>query len=279
MVHPLTSIHGRSLGLGPEAADGAAKGTRRVIATGGYVSGSHGSQFSLPSPSRIVLFDDFLGDVLADEWNAVETDTDGAQAVLAGGIGGTLRITSGNDDGNGVVLPDASGVTSYLNWQASNGGLVMQARVKISRVTDAYLFVGFTDLVTIEAPIISAGTLETITTNASDAVGFVFDTNFTTDTYHLCGVAADVDATVQTVTALPVAAQYETLRLEISSAGVASFYRNGLQVGVSMAGAVTAATDLTPVVLTSNQDGTSALTCDIDYIHVEMIRAADGGVA
>ena len=31
-----------------------------------------------------------------------------------------------------------------------------------------------------------------------------------------------------------------------------------------------------PVVLASNQDGTTALTCDVDYIHVSMNRAADG---
>jgi hypothetical protein len=150
----LASLHGRKVGLGAEGKTGAMKGKSVLISDGGFISGSHGSQFKLPSPSTVAIFDDFLGDVLADEWNAVETDTDGAQAVLAGGIGGVLRITSGNDDGNGVVLPDASGFTSYLNWQASNGGLEMQTRFKMSRITDAYFFIGFTDLVTIEAPII-----------------------------------------------------------------------------------------------------------------------------
>lgn len=276
MVQILTSVHGRKAGLTAEGQTGAAKGKSRFMAPGGFVAGEHGNQFDLPSPSKVVLFDDFLGDVLADEWNAVETDTDGAQAVLAGGIGGTLRITTGNDDGNGVVLPDASGVTSYLNWQASNGGLVMQARVKMSRITDAYLFVGFTDLITIEAPIISAGSVDTITTNATDAVGFMFDTNQSTDTFHLVGVATDVDATRQAITAAPVADDYATFRIELSAAGVATFFYNGLQVGTPMSGAVTAAADLTPIVLASNQDGTTALTCDVDYIHVAMNRAADG---
>lgn len=276
MARILTSIHGRKAGLAADGRNGAHKGKAEFIAPGGFASGEHGNQFHHPSPSKVVLFDDFLGDVLQDPWNAVETDTDGAQAVLAGGIGGVLRITTGNDDGNGVVLPDASGVTSYLNWQASNGGLAMQARVKMSRITDAYLYVGFTDLVTIEAPVISAGSAETITTNATDAVGFVFDTNFTTDTFHLVGVATDVDATVQTLTSAPVADDYITLRVEITSAGVATFFINGSPVGTAMAGAVTAAADLTPIVLASNQDGTTALTCDVDYIHVVMSRAADG---
>ena len=274
----LTSNHRRKVGLTAEGNVGAQKGKAMLVASGGFIAGERGNAIALPGPSTVALFDDFLGDVLADEWNAVETDTDGAQAVLAGGIGGTLRITTGNDDGNGVVLPDASGVTSYLNWQASNGGLVIQARVKMSRITDAYLFVGFTDLITIEAPIV-CNTAETITTTATDAVGFVFDTNFTADTYHLCGVANNVDAAIQIIAGAPVADDYETLRIEVSAAGIASFFRNGAQVGTAMTGAVTPSVDLTPIVLASNQDGTTALTCDVDYIHVAMTRAADGDAA
>jgi hypothetical protein len=272
----LTSLRGRKLGLEAEGTIGAHKGKSRLISEGGFLAGSRGNQIALPSPSTVALFDDFLGDVLADEWNAVETDTDGAQAVLAGGIGGLLRITTGNDDGNGVVLPDLSGVTSYLNWQASNGGLVMQTRIKISRITLAYIFVGFTDLITIEAPVISAGSADTITTNATDAVGFMFDTGMATDTFHLVGVANNTDAAIQTLTTAPVADDFITLRIEVSAAGVASFFINGLQVGTPMSGAVTPGVDLTPAVYASNTDGTSAITMDVDYIHVAMNRAADG---
>lgn len=267
MSRILTSLHGKLAGL---------DSTGKLVCPGGFKSGDHGKQFAHPSPSTVVLFDDFLGDVLADEWTPVETDVDATEVVLAGGIGGVLRITTGNDDGNAVVLPDLAGVTSYLNWQASNGGLEMQARIKISRITQAYIFVGFTDLITIEAPVISAGSADTITTNASDAVGFMFDTNMATDTYHLVGVAGDTDAALQTVASVPVADDYATLRVEVTSAGAATFYYNGVQVGTTMSGAVTAATDLTPVVLASNLDGTSALTLDIDYIYAAMNRAADG---
>jgi hypothetical protein len=272
----LTSLHGRAVGLGPEGTVGAAKGKRALISKGGFRSGDRGKQVVLPSPDQVALFDDFLGDVLADQWNAVETDTDGAQAVLAGGIGGTLRITTGNDDGNAVVLPDLSGVTSYLNWQASNGGLRMVARIKISRITLAYIFVGFTDLITIEAPVYAAGSVDTITTDADDAVGFMFDTGMATDTFHLVGVAATVDATRQAISTAPVADDYITLGLEVTAAGVATFFINGLQVGTPMSGAVTPGADLTPVIYASNTDGTSALTLDVDWVNVSMNRAADG---
>jgi hypothetical protein len=276
MSRILTSLHGRLVGLSREGTVGAMKGKKRLLCEGGFGAGPEGLAIPLPGPSYVALFDDFLGDVLADQWNAVETDTDGAQAVLAGGIGGVLRITTGNDDGNAVVLPDLSGVTSYLNWQASNGGLFMQARIKISRITLAYIFVGFTDLITIEAPVYAAGSADTITTDATDAVGFMFDTGMATDTFHLVGVATNTDATIQTLTTAPVADDYITLRVEVSEAGVATFYINGRQAGTAMSGAVTAAADLTPVVYASNTDGTSAVTLDVDYIAVGMNRAADG---
>lgn len=269
MSQILTSLHGRQLGLDSRGA---------LIAPNGIRTGQHGKQIALPSPDQVVLFDDFLGDLIADEWAPVEgTDTTGAsQAVLAGSIGGALRLTTGDDDANLTVLTDLSGVVGgYLNWQASNGGLFMQARIKTSRITLAYLFVGFTDSVSAEVPI-QCNSGETLTTTATDAVGFVFDTAFTSDTWHLCGVATDVDATAQILTAAPVAADYETLRVEVTAAGVATFFRNGVQVGTAMTAAVTAAADLTPAIYVSNTDGTDPITLDVDYIAVGMNRATDG---
>ncbi len=250
----------------------------RLISRNGFRAGDHGKQIDQPAPDRIVLFDDFLGDVLRDPWNPVEgTDTDATQAVLAGGIGGVLRLTSGNDDANDVHVTDLSGVTSYLNWQASNGELAMQARVKISRITDAYMFVGFTDVITAEVPINVDAGADVITTTATDAVGFVFDSGALTAGLRLLGVANGTDATIQNVgTSYIVADDYVTLRIEVNSSGVASFFINGAQVGVVMTGAVTAAIDLTPAVYVSNLDGTEAVTLDVDYIHVSMTRAADG---
>ena len=59
-----------------------------------------------------------------------------------------MRLTSGNDDANGTAATDASGVTSFLNWQASNGGLYFETRIAVSRITNAYIYAGFTDVIT-----------------------------------------------------------------------------------------------------------------------------------
>ena len=267
MTRILTSLHGRLAGLDSKG---------KMLVPNGFRAGEHGKQLDLPSPSRVTFFDDFLGDVVADQWNAVE-GTDSATsdfAILAGGIGGVARLTTG-DAGTGIAA-DMEQITQALQWQASNGDLVFQARLKLSAITTCHAFLGFTDLVTFEAPVIAAGAAS-ITTNASDAVGFMFDTTLTNKTWHLVGVANDVDATFQNSTVAPVAAQYQTFRIEVTAAGVATFFINGVQVGTSMTGAVTPATDLTPTLCVSKLSVAASMTMDVDYVHVSMDRAADGG--
>lgn len=263
MSRILTSLHGKEIGLDSQ---------RRLIAPRGVVAGNDGSQIAMPAPSIVSLFDDFLGDVVADQWNFVE-GTDSATsdgAVLASGNGGVFRFTTG-DAGTGNAA-DFVQLTSYLNWKASNGNLCFEARFKMSRITNAFAYLGFTDLVTLEVPIYSASSADTITTNATDAVGFMFDTRMTTDVWHLVGVATDVDATRQATAYAPVADTYETFRIELSAAGVATFFRNGVQVGTAMSGAVTAAAALTPTVMVGNTSGTTTFTADLDYLHVAMAR-------
>jgi hypothetical protein len=263
MSRILTSLHGHLLGLDNDG---------RLLCPGGFVSGNHGSQIALPSPRVVSFFDDFLGDVIADQWNLVE-GTDSATsdaAILAGGIGGILRITTG-DAGTGLAA-DMPQLTQALQWQASNGGLVFEARIKLSAITTCYAFLGFTDLVTLEAPIISAASADTFTSNASDAVGFMFDTRMSTDNWWLTGVAADVDATHQNSGYAPVADTYEVLRVEVSAAGVANFFRNGIQVGSAMTGALTPGADLTPTIAVGKTSVAASMTADLDYVHVAMLR-------
>jgi hypothetical protein len=179
-------------------------------------------------------------------------------------------MTTG-DAGTGLAA-DLIQLNSARQWQASNGDLVLEAKVKISQITEAYVFVGFTDVLTLEAPVVSAASADTITTNATDGVGFMFDTRMATDNWWLVGVANDVDATAQNSASAPAADTYQTLRVEVTSAGVASFYIDGSQVGTAMTGAVTAATDLTPTIAVSKTATNTSMTLDCDYLHVAMAR-------
>ena len=274
MSRILKSIQGKHLGLDHNMA---------LLAPKGLVSGNHGSQFHAPAPNKIVLFDDFLDNTLAagllDTWLFTEgTDSaTSAAAILAGGIGGVLRLTTG-DAGTGLAADTEQMTANALQWQASNGGLVFQTRLKLSAITTCWVYLGFTDTVAaaLEAPIESAASANTITTTASDAVGFFFDTRMTDDKWWTAGVAANVDATHYNTTYAPVADEYATFRIEVSATGVATFFYNGLQVGTTMAGAVTAATDLTPIIAASKTSVAASMTVDVDYVYVGMNRGLDG---
>jgi parallel beta-helix repeat protein len=214
--------------------------------------------------------DHFIGDVLADQWGSqVGSDPQVvAPAILAGQIGGVVRMTAGDDAAASMAVNGVQ-LESGLNWRASQGSLALEARVKISSGTSVSVFVGFTDQIgTLEMPIQSAASADTITTNATDAVGFMFDTAMATDNWWLVGVANDVDATHQDGGVAPTAGAFQVLRVELSTTGVAAFYRNGTQLGTAMTGAVTAGTALTPVIAVFSYT-TATKSVDVDYITLQ----------
>ena len=259
-------------GVGFDQAKSTAAGRKRLRPQGGLAAGFRGTQRIFGDPNTVELWDDFIGDVVADQWNSLAgTDTlPPAAAILAGGIGGLLRFTTGND-GTGLAA-DSIQYTQALQWQASNGGLSIEGRFKLSAITTCYVFFGFTDLATtLEAPIMSAASADTFTTNASDAVGFMFDTRMTTDTWWLTGVKADTDATMINTGSAPVADTFAVFRIEVDAAGVATFFYNGASVG-RMTAAITAATDLTPTLYVSKTSVTASMTLDLDYVNVSMVR-------
>lgn len=215
------------------------------------------------------IFEDFLGDVVPDQMNAILGNGGATAAAISAAKNGVLLLTS--DDTAGSVAADGAGVNFELNWYAENDELVMETRLKISAITTVSLFVGFTDTKALEAAVISAGSADTITTNATDAVGFMFDTSMTTDNLWAVGVANDVDATKQNLSVAPVADTYITLRVQVTAAGVATFYINGTQVGAAMESAVRPTIALTPQILIWPRT-TAVRTCSVDYIAVSQKR-------
>lgn len=271
MVQILKSLHGNALGL---AAGPASNPTNPgpLVCPGGFISGAHGSQISLPSPTRVVFFDDFLGDVVADQWAFTEgTDSSTSDgAILSGVVNGVYRLTAG--DSAGTAAADQAQLNSYLQWKANTGGLAMEARVKLAAITTVTCFIGLTDTLALETPIESAASADTLTTTATDAVGVMFDTRMSTDKWWLVGVANDVDATAQNSGVAPVAATYETWRIEVSLTGAATFYRNGVQIGATMTGAVTPTVLLTPVFCIRPEGAVANRILDVDYVSVACDR-------
>ena len=153
---------------------------------------------------------------------------------------------------------------------APRSSTVTDAKLLMSAITNVVVFFGLTDQVSaLEMPFTLSGT--TLTSNATDACGVLFDTDATTDDWGLVGVAADTDATKQDAGVAPVASTMETWRIEISATGVATFYRNGTLIGTAMTAAVTASVSLTPVIAAFAR-GAASRTVDADFISIQAQR-------
>jgi hypothetical protein len=224
-------------------------------------------------PGVVKLFDDFLGDVIEDGWSAAEGNDDLAViAAINSQPNGVVRQVTGD-----TVTLSESGVslTHGLNWRASNGGLVFEARIiPITSVASVRYFVGLTDTLattTLEIPATLSTT--TITYVADNAVGWLFDTAATTDVFYGVGVKATsgVAFASAVVGSAPVADTAMVLRIEVSSTGTASFYQDGTLKG-TMANAVTSTTQLTPIVCAMTAT-TASKTLDVDYIFCQQNRA------
>lgn len=220
------------------------------------------------------LFDDFLGDAVDSRWSAAQgTDGQGAiAAVVAGAAGGAVRLTAGDTV---TVAESLSSLTHGLNWKANQGGLVFEAKVTpVSSVANVAYFIGLTDTLattTLEEPATLA--TATITYNAADAVGFLYDTGATTDVFYGVAVKATAGTAFASavVGALPVAGTAITFRIELDSTGAASFYADGVLLG-TIAAAVTATVALTPIVSVMART-TTVKSIDVDYIDVKALRA------
>ncbi len=246
---------------------------------GSLVLGDTGRQYVTGPQRHVVQFSDFEGGgqaystTVVDGWRS-RKGSDG-QAVdwtvtnaIEGTVVGVIGDTTASMAVSGVQLD------SGACWKSNQGDLVFEARVKLSQITLVSIFIGFTDQVAaLEMPIQSAASADTITTNATDAVGFMFDTSMTTDTWHLVGVANDVDATRQNSAIAPTAAAYQVFRIELSATGVATFYIDGVAIGTAMTGAVTATIALTPVIAGFNRDTSNTPSITADYVYVAANRS------
>ena len=274
----LKGVHRRALGISNDD---------EVMAPSGFVAGGDGKpSVVLPSHDTVALFDDFLGDLVGDEWAYVEGDT-GYNGVIQTGTGGVYRITG--SETNGVAPTDNAALTAGLvkNWKANQGGpkngrLRMSARVKfdsVSRVAEGgrtYVFVGFSDSGGAEMPVYDTGA--GMISNAADLVGFSFSPAGDTG-WSLVSVKSTAgDSGDQLV--VPVVSQtanvYTTLELEVRSGnsdtgGRAHFWIDGIKRG-SIDSPVNSATALTPWIGMWVQDTGYAATLDVDYVALSAPR-------
>lgn len=214
---------------------------------------------------KCTFWDDFLGDLLADEWTAL-AGSDGqcvAPAINPGVAGGMCRMTTG--DAGTDMATDGVSLVLGRNWRANvTGGLIFEARVTFDAMTNLEFFIGLTDSIALEMPFTNNATAV-----ADDAVGFFFDTADDTTT-DCVGVKATVVATAAQDVETPSGGTFGVYRVEVATNGNATFYINGSQVG-TITNAVTPTVLLTPVICARSLT-TASRVVDIDYVYVQQTR-------
>lgn len=230
-----------------------------------------GNRIVYPDALTVALFDDFEGDVVADQWNFTEgTDNTTSDGAINAALNGEFLLTAG--DSAGTVAADYSQLNRELNWQGQQD-LWFAARIKLASIASVSAFIGFSDTKALEGPIYSAASANTLTSDATDAVGFMFDTSMAAANWWAVGVANDVDATAQNLGVAPVAATYETLAIQlrmnpVTNVVTAIFYRNGQPIGSPMASACRHNISLTPHFGIRPRTAVAGKTLTIDWVNV-----------
>lgn len=231
-----------------------------------------GEQMLADLRSRSYLFDDFLAAGIDARFSSTAGSGTANQVLttVAGAVNGEATLKSASDDGTHAA--NFSTVTmDQLNWKSSNGGLLVEARVKINDISEAYMFLGFTDTIstTVEGPIYMNAAV--IDSDATDACGLVYDIDATTDVFYLGGVKAGTDTDPLSSGFTPVDATYFTVRVEVDTNGIVHGFINGGYIG-SVADAVTTSVALTPALFIGNRSANQVIAT-LDYFVVAQTRS------
>lgn len=235
---------------------------------------------SAPTAQKSILFEDFrgtwtIGDAgPADLWSSTAGSGTGNElaTTVANSINGEVTLKSASDDGaNSANNTTLTGIN--LGYKANQGGLAIEVQLKIDDITEAYIFVGFTDVIstTVESPISFTDGTDTLIADADNACGIVFTGDSTTQEFAHGGVKATTPTAGAFGGVAPVNDTYITLRVEVSSAGAVRGFVNGAPIGAAVANAITASTAVTPAVIVGNTAAAQTIMT-IDYVKVEQNR-------
>ena len=172
-------------------------------------------------------------------YNLIE-DTDGGTLTHSVELGGAMLCTSGG------TAKDYCELIYTILWGCAKN-CVMEARVKMTPITNVAMAVGFADASHGAAnEIVAEITDAAQETRATEFAGFVFDTDSTADTWYYAASKAGTPGTPVATAIAPTANTYQTLRVAMNTDGDATFYINGDPVGF-LATCVTTGTLLTPI--------------------------------
>lgn len=236
---------------------------------------------------KLEVFEDFLGIDPDTTWAAggfhignvsVTSVNEGSIESTVDESGGVLAVTTDTADNDNFAMYTAPMVP------ASNGPLVMEARFKMDDVTLSSVFVGFTETLAKDTPVMPAEfATATMTYNGTGSiVGFNFDADGTTDDFRAVfgdagAVVAGADANGTRANCTITNDRWYIARVEIDPDGTGRCYIGDIATNANMrlVKSVTAAIPdtnvLFPVLMVENRSG-AARTFEVDYFYAKGYR-------
>ena len=227
-----------------------------------------------PVVAPVCIYDDFTGPITADAtdaavynsavpWNfsivngATLVDAADADAV------GVATMTTGNADDDDCDL--ATGLVFYATMAPS-----IEVRLANEDVDKLAHFIGFSDAVTEAADTIAimsgAVLADNVASAATNAAGWLWDPDLTTDYLCCVSVNADADGTNYTTTTALTDGAWAIYRVDIDAAGNAYFYLNGSLIYTEALAVATTAALCGTVQIINHPGPTDAV--NIDYIRI-----------
>lgn len=274
MADILKSIIGRLLGLDGNGYLTGADDTQAPDFSG-LLIGQRGRGFMVTSPRYAqTIADDFMGSVISAVNWTVGKGSDGGTvnfATLAAQAGGVVRATTGAGATTTMAVNGVQ-IVGGRNFLVSGGGMYVEARIQPSAITNLNLFVGFSDTTvgTLQAPFTISSAV--VTANATNAVGFVFDTGATASTTKLVSDLTSGTAQLVDTGLAPDTAAFHRYRVDLDASGNASFFIDGAQVGAKVSGkayniaAAVATTAIMAPKVEAFSLAASSINVDLDYL-------------
>ncbi len=262
--HGLDPAYGTNLQFrGHDGAQTLYTPTREILYWDGRVNNwftASGRALHSASSPRI-LTDDFKAGVIDPRHKLAKGTDDVAAnpALVSGSHLGELLFTTGNS-GSGIAADGSAWSGPSLDYAPEHGQIFFEAKVKLSVLSYIQAFIGLSDTLvstTLEMPFTLSG--DTLTSNATDAVGFLYDPAATNDNWQCVGVADDTDADILDSAVAPVPGTYVTLKIVVATDGSARFYVNGTLIG-TLTGACTTTVHLVPIIVANGTDAFAGTT-------------------
>jgi hypothetical protein len=235
---------------------------------------------SIGSKGQISVFDHFMGfqtatmgtTMLPAGSNGVNyvSVNEGSFAAVTDEPGGILQITTDTADNDNCFL-------CIGPFKPADGGVVMEARLKMADITTGALYVGFTETLDATTPVMPAEfATATITYNGSGGmVGLQFDSDGTTPDWRAVfgdggAVSSGADANGTRAYNAPVNDKFDVIRVEIDVNGYARVLlgsdSGGFKVVKEVNAAVVTPADLQWAVVGIENRSAAASVLEVDYM-------------